>query len=116
MIGRWPLHPKPRDEYELLEHWIERLARAYGVSLKVFCRAVLGLTPEEISHLRTTLPEKALHILSNGTGVPIENLRGRDVYSLFRRAQNDLEKQRETHPEKYELFLQLCPEIVKNDL
>lgn len=104
MIGCWPLHPKP-SEYEILYRWIERLARAYGVSFRVFCRVVLGLTPEEIGDLRTILPEKALHILSNGTGVPISDLRERDLYSMFRRAQDELERDIKAHPEKYEQLL-----------
>jgi hypothetical protein len=104
MIGRWPLHLKPR-EYEILYQWIERLAEAYGVSFRVFCRVVLGLTPDEIGALKRTLPEKALHILSNGTGVPISDLRERDLYSMFRLVQNDLAKDIATHPEQYEKFL-----------
>ena len=59
MRPRWPLHPPPR-EFDVLEHWIERLAAAYGVSKLTFCRQALGLTPPEIAMLRDNPPEQAL--------------------------------------------------------
>jgi hypothetical protein len=55
MNKKWPLHPKPY-QYELLYRWIEELAKAYGVSYITFCKRVLKLTNDEISHLRTSLP------------------------------------------------------------
>lgn len=76
MTKKWPLHPIPY-KYELLSQWIERLAKAYGIRYKSFCKIVLKLTPEEINNLRFFLPEKALTILSKGTDIPIDNLRQR---------------------------------------
>lgn len=42
--------------------------------------------------LRRVLPEKALIILSKGTGVPIWDLRKRDLHGIFRKIELDLEK------------------------
>jgi hypothetical protein len=38
---RWPLHPLPHD-FETIDHWVKRIASAYGVTCHVFCRNVLG--------------------------------------------------------------------------
>lgn len=89
MIKKWPLHPKPY-EYELLYRWIERLAKVYEISYHSFCKNVLGLTTQEISDLHKSLPEKALVILSNGTTVPVNDLRCRDLHSTFKRLQHEV--------------------------
>ena len=77
MNKRWPLHPKP-DDNQLLYKWVKDLAYIYEVSPRNFCTKVLKLTSEEIVYLRTSyIPEKVLIVLSNGTGVPIDDLRWR---------------------------------------
>lgn len=103
-IKRWPLRPKPY-QYQLLYSWIERLAEVYGISYQCFCKGVLGLTLEEISNLRTVLPEKSLFILSNGTGVSIDDLRKRDVHTMFKIISDEIGKIMETHPEEFVCFL-----------
>jgi hypothetical protein len=98
---RWPLHPKPR-EYELLYRWIERLSEGYEISYKTFCKNVIELTPEEIGKLRTVLPEKALVTLSNGTGVPIEDLRQRELNTMFKIQLEELARLMKEHSEESE--------------
>ena len=41
-LGRWPLHPKPRD-YETLEGYVRRLAEGYGARYESFCLHALGI-------------------------------------------------------------------------
>lgn len=101
---KWPLHPKPHSN-QLLYRWIEQLAEAYGVSYKCFCKNVLDLTPEEISSFRTVFPEKALLILSSGTGMPIDDLRRRDIYTMYKIALEELSQWTETHSEERAHFL-----------
>ena len=101
---KWPLRPKPH-QYQLLYSWIERLAEAYGISYGSFCKNVLELTPEEIGNLRRTLPEKALFILSNGTGVPIDDLRKRDLHTMFKIIFDEIGQVIEEHPEEFACFL-----------
>lgn len=97
---KWPLRPKPY-EYQLLYRWIEQLAEAYGVSYQSFCKNVLELTREEISNLSTELPPKALLILSNGTGIPIDDLCKRDLYTIHKILCEELSKRMKDHPEKF---------------
>lgn len=101
---RWPLHPKP-GQYELVYQLVERLSESYQVSYKKFCKTVLGLTPEETNHLRTVLPEKVLVILSNGIDVPIDDLRKRDLNSMFNILCDELTHLEKTHPEEFEQLL-----------
>lgn len=86
-------------------NWIERLEKEYGVSYQSFCKNVFTLTLDEISNLRTKLPERALVILSNGTGVPIDNLRKRDLYKLQKIMYAELSELLETYPEEFSNFL-----------
>ena len=104
IIKRWPLRPKPHQN-QLLYSWIERLAEVYGISYRCFCKNVLELTPEEIGGLCTVLPEKALFILSNGTGVPIDDLRKRDLHTMIKIMSDEIGKIMETHPEEFVCFL-----------
>lgn len=97
------MHPKPH-KYQLLYSWIEYLAEVYGISYQCFCKDVLKLTPEEIRCLRTRLPEKALFILANGTGVPIDDLRKRDLHTMFKILSDDLSQLMEAHPEEFVCF------------
>jgi hypothetical protein len=100
IIKKWPLHPKP-TQYQILYGWVEHLAEIYGVNFKKFCRNVLDLTPEETNRLRTILPEKALFILSEGTGVPIDDLRKRDLDTMFKALLEEFYKRVEAHPEDF---------------
>lgn len=83
MNKKWPLHPKPKDN-QLLSDWIKDLAKIYEISYPNFCRRVLMLTGDEIYELRTSVPERILTILSNGTGVAIDELEGRDLNSRYK--------------------------------
>ncbi|HYA39646.1 MAG TPA: TniQ family protein [Candidatus Methylomirabilis sp.] len=67
---RWPLHPQPRT-YETLEAYVHRLAGCYGARYDDFCCRVLGLSHGD------KLQEPAADVLrrlSEGTGVPFEQL------------------------------------------
>jgi hypothetical protein len=90
MNKRWPLHPKPEDN-QLLCEWVKDLADLYEVSYQHFCQKVLKLTSEEIFDFRSSVPEKALIILSNGTGIPIYDLRGRDIDSRHKKWKEEYE-------------------------
>ena len=72
--SRWPLHPKPQA-YETLERYVRRLAEGYGARYDHFCLRALGI-PLGDRHARW-LQEPApdlLRRLSDGTGVPVEQL------------------------------------------
>jgi len=90
MNKRWPLHPKPEGN-QLLYEWVKDLADLYEVSYKHFCKTVLKLTSEEILYFRNSIPEKALIILSNRTGISIDDLRGRDMDSRFKKWKEEYE-------------------------
>lgn len=74
-MQRWPLHPQPYP-YEHLERYVRRLAECYGISYSCFCQRALGMSLTEFRECR--LNDKptthALQHLSNGTGVPIQEL------------------------------------------
>ena len=90
MNKRWPLHPKPEDN-QLLYEWVKVLADLYEVSYQYFCKTVLKLTSDEIFYFRNSIPEKVLIILSNGTGIPVNGLRGRDMDSRFKKWKEEYE-------------------------
>ena len=90
MNKRWPLHPKPEDN-QLLYEWVKDLADLYEVSYQYFCKTVLKLTGDEIFYFRNSIPEKVLIILSNGTGIPVNGLRGRDLDSRFKKWKEEYE-------------------------
>jgi len=90
MNKRWPLHPQ-REDNQLLYEWVKDLADLYGVGYQYFCRKVLKLTSEEIFDFRSSAPEKALIILSNGTGIAIDDLRGRDIDSRHKKWKEEYE-------------------------
>ncbi len=73
-VRRWPLHPKP-GEWEVLQTWVRRIAREYGVSYDTFLHKALGRTGLGARELEA-ITEAQLGILAAGTGVPIEQLRG----------------------------------------
>ena len=87
---KWPLHPKPHTN-QLLRDWVSDLADLYEVSYQNFCKKVLKLTNDEISDLRSSIPEQALIILSNGTGIPICDLEWRDLGSQFKKWKEEYE-------------------------
>ena len=90
MNKRWPLHPKPEDN-QLLYEWVKDLANLYEVSYQHFCKTVLKLTGDEIFYFRNSIPEKVLIILSIGTGIPVNGLRGRDLDSRFKKWKEEYE-------------------------
>ena len=91
MNKRWPLHPKPNDN-QLLCDWIKDLAKVYEISYPNFCKRVLMLTSDEISDLRTSVPERVLTILANATGIAIDELEGRDLNSRYREWKKEYEE------------------------
>ena len=84
MNKRWPLHPKPYDS-QLLSDWIKDLANIYEISYPNFCKRVLMLTSDEIYDLRNSVSERVLIILANATGIAINELRGRDLNSRYKK-------------------------------
>lgn len=104
-MKKWPLHPQP-SQHQLLYSWIEVLAKEYEVSYHRFCKNVLSLTPEEISDLRTILPEKALSILSKSTGFPLDDLSKRDLPTTFKMLSEEIAQRMKTHPEEFVWFLE----------
>ena len=104
MIKKWPLHPKP-DTYELLYNWVKTLANIYGVNYKSFCKNVLGLESDEISNLRSSLPERAIVILANGTGISAADLSKRDLRSTFEKLTQEVAKEMEKNPDAFAPWL-----------
>lgn len=90
MVQKWPLHPHPYEN-QLLCYWIKDLAETYEISYLRFCADVLELTPHEISKLNVFLPEKAVTILSNATGVPIDDLKERSEGGIFHKLVKEYE-------------------------
>lgn len=80
---RWPLHPKPRKR-ETLKAWVPRIASAYGVRYETFLRKALGRTGPGARNL-DTITEAQLAMLSSGTGVPVEQLRGMNLRAMVDR-------------------------------
>ena len=50
------------------------------------------LTSDEISDLRTSVPERVLPILANATGIAIDELEGRDLNSRYREWKKEYEE------------------------
>ena len=80
---RWPLHPKPRER-EVLNAWVPRIARAYGVRYDVFLRKALSRTGPDARDL-DIMTEPQLTMLASGTGVPVEQLHGMNSRVIFDR-------------------------------
>jgi hypothetical protein len=70
---RWPLHPLP-GEWEVLEDYIRRLARAYGVGYDLFLRRALGRRGRGARDIEGAGFDEVAARLSAGTGVPVERL------------------------------------------
>jgi hypothetical protein len=86
----WPLHPQPQ-KYETLTMWVERLAAAYGVSFRFFCRHALGLPFAEMAGMCNAPSEQLLDRLAAGTGVPTTRLREMTIGSLIGQFQKELD-------------------------
>ena len=69
----WPLHPRP-SEWEDLETWVRRIAKAYGVSYDAFLLHALDHTGRGARDLNHA-PDSVIIRLSAGTGNSIERLR-----------------------------------------
>ena len=50
------------------------------------------LTSDQISDLRTSVPERVLTILANATGIAIDELEGRDLNSRYREWKKEYEE------------------------
>jgi hypothetical protein len=72
--GLWPLRPPPRDN-ERIDHWLRRVAKAYGLTTAIFCHHALGLPPGQLHLLRTNPPDEVLTRLEAGTGISIKRLK-----------------------------------------
>lgn len=91
MDKKWPLHPKPK-EHQLVYEWVTDLAALYEINYQTFCKKVLKLTNEEIYDLRSNAPVAVLTILANATGIAIEELKGRDMNSRFKKWKEEYEE------------------------
>jgi TniQ len=89
MQRKWPLHPKPYD-YETLERYVHRLAKTYGISYESFCLHALGISraDSETRHFKEPSPE-ILSRLSDGTGIPVDDLEQISLWRLFNRLLHD---------------------------
>lgn len=79
------MHPKPYD-YESLETYVRRLAEVYGVSYESFCLHALGIprADSETRQFKKPSPE-ILSRLSEGTGIPVDQLEQMSLWRLFNR-------------------------------
>lgn len=69
----WPIHPKPK-EGELLSSWITRLARASHLSTTEFSNIVLPDKRTTVKEIDRTFDAEMFKVLSDGTGVPVEQV------------------------------------------
>lgn len=104
MQKRWPLHPMP-DEYESLRPWVERLAKAYGVTFNTFCKHALGVPRSDTILLFRDPPEDVLIKLEAGTGITIEQLRDMTLDNVWKRIMRQLEIEYQRNPEAFAQFL-----------
>lgn len=58
------------------------------------------LTSDEISDLRTSVPERILTILANATGIAIDELEGRDLNSRYREWKKNMKRWRQEKTKK----------------
>ncbi|MDO6585142.1 hypothetical protein Q4543_06390 [Salipiger sp. 1_MG-2023] len=71
----WPLHPPPGD-VDTLRHYVQSLARHYGVPFKIFCFYALNIAHDD-EEARSFIqpPEAVLERLSGGLGLAMKDLR-----------------------------------------
>src|SRR5260370_39095852 len=70
----WPAHPKLQQD-EMLSSWIVRLARANGMPTRVFWRVINSDHALRFATVDRRLSEPLFRVLSEGTGVPIAEIR-----------------------------------------
>ena len=109
----WPLHPQPY-EWDVLDSWLKRLADAYGVSFRVFCRHALGLSREEMGSLRDKPSEETLRTLEAGTGVSIERLRDMTTLRVIQRCTQALERFMQADPQGFAILENWVRELQVN--
>lgn len=90
MQKRWPLHPKPRV-YETREAYVRRLAECYGMRYEHFCLRALGIPilDSQARRLKEPAPE-LLQRLSDGTGIPIEQLEQMTLQHIWDRLMEEM--------------------------
>lgn len=90
MQRRWPLHPQPYSS-ETLEPYVRRLARCYGVRYETFCLRALGIPIDDsgVRQFKEPTPE-LLRRLSDGTGVPVEQLEQMTWWCVWIRLQDEM--------------------------
>jgi hypothetical protein len=86
MSGLWPLRNTPRD-CEPVAFWVRRLAAEYALDYKTFCRKALHLSGTQIRRLNFEIPEAAVKILSEGTGVTHERIEEMTLPRIMERIQ-----------------------------
>lgn len=71
----WPLYPPPRGS-DSLRQYVERLARAYGVTFEHFCFTALGIAHRDYqARLFTSPTDEVLQRLSVGLGMSMDEMR-----------------------------------------
>jgi len=85
----WPLHPKPK-EWEVLEVWVRRIAREYGIGYDTFLRKALGRTGPRARELEE-ITDAQLAELAIGTGVSIEQMRGMNIATVMKRQTENIQ-------------------------
>jgi hypothetical protein len=92
MQKRWPLHPKPYS-YEILECYVRRLAGCYGVRYEYFCLRALGIPAGDSLARQFEQPApELLQRLSNGTGIPVEQLEQMTRPLVWRRIMEEMNR------------------------
>ena len=103
MPKRWPLHPQPM-RYEILESYVQRLARCYGVSHEQFCYRALGIPREDREARYWNNPtDQVLDRLSDGTGVSVEQLKTMTYPNVWKRVAEEFNRYANTPEGKKEL-------------
>ena len=87
---RWPLHPQPYS-YETLGQYARRLAECYGASYENFCLRALGIPTVDSQARRFKEPApEVLQRLSQGTGVPVEQLEQMTWWRIWARLLDEM--------------------------
>lgn len=91
--GLWPLRPPPREK-ERIDHWLRRVAKAYGLTTPIFCCYALGIPRGHIHLLRMNPSKEVLAKLEAGTGVSVQRLQEMTEGALLEQYNASLEQSR----------------------
>mgnify|MGYP000582510001 CR=1 FL=1 len=78
----------------------------FALPASTVAKVLPNLKSHEISDLRSSLPEKAIIILANGTGISVDDLSWRDLSGLFEKLKRVIDKEIEENPDAFASLFQ----------